>query len=77
MSLVKDEKKDYDYVPEITESEKRIAEADAYLRLLAKKQNKVKQGKLLEKVKKDMDVELSQLSSWTGESIFDIKNEKQ
>jgi len=77
MSLVKDEKKDYDYVPEMTESEKRIAEADAYLRLLAKKQNKVKQGKLLEKVKKDMDVELSQLSSWTGESIFDIKNEKQ
>ena len=51
--------------PEMSENERKLAEADAYLRKLNQKPKPVQN---------DTNHELSQMSSWTGESMFNIKS---
>lgn len=49
----------------MSEAERKLAEADAYLRKLNQK------PKFVEKV--DEEHQISQLSSWTGESLLNIR----
>ena len=60
--------------PDLSETDRKLAESDAYLRQIQQKQLKLlmdKERKPVSKMEKDM--ELSQISSWTGESVFNVK----
>ena len=59
----------------MSEAERRVAESDAYLRHLAQKTEKNKKDKVKKQIKEglcDDGVELSQMSSWSDEAMFNI-----
>ena len=59
--------------PEMSESERRLAESDAFLRKLNQKQAKLRGSQRSQRISEfEKELELSQMSAWTGESIFNV-----
>ena len=59
----------------MSEAERRVAESDAFLRHIANKTERQKKEKIKSKVKEglcDDGIELSQMSSWSDEAMFNI-----